>query len=91
MERISRGTTLTNVERILGSDSGVLDFEVADDDTYYVWEGEDREDADWTVENVDRVENDNEDRFIMFPEGDGFTCEIDLNDDGWERARCWCE
>ncbi|WP_232820448.1 hypothetical protein [Halorussus litoreus] len=88
MPRISQSTTLEQVEHILGSGSGILDFAVEGENDYYTWE--DGEDANWKIEDVDCVKNVEEDRFIMFPEGDSFTCEIETEEDK-SRVRCWCE
>ncbi|GAB3680442.1 hypothetical protein GCM10028857_03170 [Salinarchaeum chitinilyticum] len=74
MPLISQETVLTDVEHILGSGGGTLDFAVAGENSYYTWHGV--EDAEWSVEGVERVENDDEDRFLIYPEGDFFTCEI---------------
>lgn len=90
MPQISQQTRLDHVEHILGSGVGILDFAVEGDTEYYTWRG--TEDAEWTVEDIDRVENGDEDRFIMYPEGEYFTCEIAA--DGEESnpgpVRCWC-
>lgn len=91
MPRISQTTRLERVEHIIGSGTGVLDFAVEGESGYYTWEGD--EDANWTIEDVDCVENIEEDRFILRPKGEYFTCEIDA--DAEERnygpVRCWCE
>lgn len=91
MPRISQTTRLDHVEHIIGSGAGILDFAVEGEDGYYTWEG--NENADWEVENVDLVENGEEDRFVLFPEGEYFTCEIgakgEEENDG--PVRCWCE
>lgn len=77
MPLVSQETVLTGVEHILGSGTGTLDFAVAGEDSYYTWHG--TEDADWEVEGVARIENGDEDRFLIYPEGDSFTCEIDAS------------
>lgn len=91
MPTITESRTLREVEQILASGSGVLDFSVAGESEYYTWWGV--EDADWTVEDVDRVENETEDRFIIYPEGQYFVCEIAA--DGEEHNKgpvhCYCE
>ncbi|MCO8242986.1 hypothetical protein [Haladaptatus sp. AB643] len=91
MTRISQTTRLEKVEHIVGSGSGLLDFAVKGENGYDTWEG--NEDADWTVEDVDSVQNVEEDRYIMYPEGDYFICEIEADTE--ERnsgpVRCWCE
>ena len=69
--------TLDRVEHILASGSGLLDFAVAGEDQYYTWDG--TEDADWSVEDVARAENVEEDRILFYPTGDFFTCEITAN------------
>lgn len=91
MPRITTSTRLEQVEFILGSGTGVIDFAVAGEDAYYTWDGV--EDADWSVEDVKLVENDDEDRFVLYPEGEYFICEIDADEEGLngDRVRCWCE
>lgn len=74
MPIIAQDTTLTEVEHILTSGNGVLDFAVAGENQYYTWWG--TEDADWEVEGVATVENTDEDRILIFPADDFFTCEI---------------
>ena len=86
MSRITRTTRLERVEHILGSGSGVLDFAIEGEAAYRTWEG--KEDADWNVEDVDSVENASEDRFLIYPEAEYFTCEIDA-DRGV--VDCWCD
>lgn len=91
MPRITDTTRLKRVEHILASGTGVLDFAVEGETGYYTWEGV--EDANWKIQNVESVENDSEDRFFLYPEGDYFTCEIEA--DGEENnqgsVRCWCD
>lgn len=70
MARISQTTRLERVQHIIGSGTGTLDFAVEGDESYNTWDG--LEDADWQVEDVASVENIEEDRFIMYPEGDFF-------------------
>jgi len=91
MTRISQSVSLERVEHVAGSGVGTLDFAVEGDSSYHTWEGD--EDADWTIEDVARVENIEEDRVIMYPRGDYFTCEIDADaEEGNEgTVRCWCE
>lgn len=91
MPRISQATRLEQVEHIIGSGTGLLDFAVEGDSGYYTWEGD--EDANWTIEDIDHVENIEEDRFVMYPEGEYFTCEIDayVEEDNIGPVRCWCE
>lgn len=81
---------LNKVEHILGSGGGVLDFAIEGQNEYETWVGP--EDADWIVDGVDSVENVEEDRFVMYPEGSYFVCEIDPegSDDG-QTVRCWSE
>jgi hypothetical protein len=86
MSRITGNTRLERVEHILASGSGILDFAIDSDDSYQTWEG--REDSDWTVEDINYVENTDEDRLLIHPEGERFTCETDA-DHGV--VRCWCE
>lgn len=91
MPRIAQRTTLERVEHILGSGVGTLDFAVEGESEYYTWIG--TEDADWEIEDVTIVENTDEDRFILYPEGDYFTCEIaavgEKGNDG--PVHCWSE
>jgi hypothetical protein len=91
MARITQSTRLSRVQHIVGSGTGVLDFAVDGEDGYYTWDG--NEDADWEVEDVASVENIDEDRFILYPEGEFFVCEIESQ--GEEKntgpVHCWCE
>ena len=91
MPTIAQKARLDRVEHILGSGTGTLDFAVEGESAYYTWHG--AEAADWEVDDVATVENDDEDRFIIYPESDYFTCEITA--DGEEHntgpVRCWCE
>lgn len=91
MVRISQTTRLERVQHIIGSGTGTLDFAVEGDESYNTWDG--LEDADWQVEDVASVENIEEDRFIMYPEGDFFTCEIESNGEEGNKGpvHCWCE
>ena len=91
MARITQSTRLSRVQHIVGSGTGVLDFAVDGEDGYYTWDG--NEDADWEIEDVASVENIDEDRFILYPEGEFFVCEIES--EGEEQntgpVHCWCE
>lgn len=91
MARITQSTRLSRVQHIVGSGTGVLDFAVDGEDDYYTWDG--NEDADWEVEDVASVQNIDEDRYIMYPEGEFFVCEIESQ--GEEKntgpVHCWCE
>ena len=91
MTRISQSIRLERVEHILGSGTGILDFAVKGEHDYYTWGG--TEDSDWTVENVGRIENTTEDRYLIHPEGQYFICEIEADgEEGNEGpVRCWCE
>lgn len=91
MTVVSQRTVLRDVEYILGSGNGTLDFAIQGEDELYTWHGV--EDADWNVEDVERVENVDEDRFAMHPEGEVFVCEIDADDEEFNRGpvRCYCE
>lgn len=91
MPTIAQRTQLERVEHILGSGTGTLDFVVAGESAYYTWHG--TEDADWEVDDVSTVENVDEDRIIIYPEGDYFTCEIvaDGEEHNTGPVRCWCE
>ncbi|MFC7141825.1 hypothetical protein ACFQMA_18565 [Halosimplex aquaticum] len=84
MVRITERSRLERVEHILGSGSGILDFAVEGEPNYYTWEG--NEGSDWVIDDVDYVENDDEDRFILYPEEDFFICEIED-----ESVQCWSE
>ena len=86
MPRVSAGTTLTQIEHILCSGTGTLDFAIEGEEQYYTWEGE--EDADWTVSNVERIQNEDEDRIIIWPDEGYFSCEITLDADGREAVNC---
>lgn len=86
MSRITQTTRLKRVEHILGSGSGVLDFAIEGEPAYRTWEGD--EVADWTVDDVDSVENADEDRFLIYPVEEYFTCEIDANRGV---VHCWCD
>jgi hypothetical protein len=91
MPTIAQKTRLDHVEHILGSGTGTLDFAIEGESGYYTWYG--AEDADWEVDDVATVENAEEDRFLIYPEADYFTCVITA--DGEEHnsgpVRCWCE
>ncbi|EMA11774.1 hypothetical protein SAMN05443574_12127 [Haloarcula vallismortis] len=91
MARITQSTRLSRVQHIVGSGTGVLDFAVDGEDDYYTWDG--NEDADWEVEDVASIQNIDEDRYIMYPEGEFFVCEIESQ--GEEKntgpVHCWCE
>lgn len=90
MPVITDDILLERVEYISGSGSGTLDFAVEGEDSYYTWHG--REGAEWTIEDVARVVNTDEDRFEIYPES-VFTCEISA--DGEEHnegpIHCWCD
>ena len=77
MARISEKTHLDRVEHILASGTGILDFAVDGENQYYTWSG--TEDADWSVDGVSKVENVEEDRIILYPEGDYCVCEIEAD------------
>jgi len=91
MTSVSQKTVLDEVEHILASGAGTLDFAVKGENDYYTWRGS--EEADWEVEDAARVENADEDRFVIYPEGEYFVCEIEA--DGEENnvgpVRCYCE
>lgn len=88
MLAVTDDLVLDRVEHILASGVGTLDFAVAGENEYYSWWG--TEDADWTVENVGRIENVQEDRIILYPESEYFTCEIaaDGEEDNHGPVRC---
>lgn len=88
MPIIRTKTTLEKVEHVVGSGTGTLDFAIAGEDDYYTWNG--IENADWTVEDVDYVENIEEDRFILYPEGEYFTCEIEADDEEFNEGTVFC-
>jgi len=90
MERIAQDTKLTGVERIVGSGTGTIDFELGNGELY-IWDG--AEDADWSVKNIDYIENGAEDRIVMHPEGEHFVCEISADGEEYNEGpvRCWCE
>lgn len=91
MARITQSTRLSRVQHIVGSGTGVLDFAVDGEDSYYTWGG--NEDADWEVEDVASVENIDEDRFILYPEGEFFVGEIESQGEEQNAGpvHCWCE
>ena len=91
MTVVSQETVLQEVEYIIGSGNGTLDFAVKGEEDYYTWHGV--ENADWDIEDVDRVENIEEDRFIVYPAGKTFTCEIDASQEEFNQGpvRCYCE
>lgn len=49
---------------------------VEEDEIYNTWDS--LEDADWQVEDVASVENVEEDRFTMYPEGDFLLVRLNL-------------
>lgn len=90
MPRITQTTRLERVEHVLGSGVGILDFAVEGEQSYYTWEG--AEATDWEIEDVDHVENAEEDRFVIYLEGDYFTCEVTIGADPEDATvRCWSE
>jgi len=86
--RVSPPARLEGVQHIIGSGTGVLEFAVEGESEYYAWEGS--EDAEWEVDDVGRVENIEEDRFIMYPAGECFVCEVEEGASGGV-VRCWSE
>lgn len=91
MPTIAEDVILEEVEHILASGTGVLDFAVADEESYYTWWG--AEDADWEVSDVESVENVEEDRMLIHPEKDFFRCEISAEDEEQNMGpvRCYCK
>lgn len=91
MPTISQQTVLHEVEHILASGNGTLDFAVLGEDNYYTWHGD--EDSEWTVEDVDWIENVEEDRLIIYPEEEFFRCEIDSSQSEFNPGPvyCYCE
>lgn len=91
MTTIVTSTRLEAVEHVLVSGSGVLDFAVVDENEYRTWHGV--ESAEWSFEDVDRVENADEDRVLVYPAGEYFICEIRTSCERENRGpvRCWCE
>jgi hypothetical protein len=91
MPSVAQPVVLEKVEHVLGSGNGILDFAVEGEKDYYTWRGS--EEADWEVEDVAEVENAGEDRFVIYPEGEYFVCEIEA--DGEENnvgpVRCFCK
>lgn len=49
------------------------------------------EEVDWEVKDVTRVENADEDRFIIYSGGDYFVCEIEAGEEDTGAVRCYCE
>jgi len=91
MVRITQQRKFDKVEHILGSGTGILDFAIEGEDGYYTWSG--TEEADWEIRDVETIENAEEDRFIIFPEGDYFKCDINAQceEGNTGTVRCWCE
>ncbi len=91
MSTITEDIVLREVEHILGSGNGTLDFAVAGENDYYTWRG--CEEADWTITDTGRIENVEEDRIVIFPEGEYFVCEIkaDTEESNNGPVRCFCE
>lgn len=88
MPEITQSTRLERVEHILGSGTGTLDFAVEGEQGYYTWEG--GEESEWTVDDVCRVENAEEDRFVLYPEESHFVCEVEITESSVS-VECWCE
>lgn len=74
MPVITDDVRLEHVEHILCSGTGVLDFAVDGEQSYYTWRG--HENADWTIEGSGSIENDDEDRLVIYPAGEYFVCDI---------------
>lgn len=91
MSRITQPTRLERVDYILGSGTGVLDFALQGESSYATWEGD--EEVDWEIDDVSHVENAEEDRFIIYPRGEHFVCEIRIGteEESTGSVRCWCE
>jgi hypothetical protein len=91
MPTITDDTRLERVEHILCSGTGILDFAMAGEKDYYTWRG--NENAEWTAEGVASVENDDEDRMIIYPSGEFFVCDIsaDREEENSGPVRCWSE
>lgn len=85
---ITSDTRLDSVEHILVSGSGILDFAVSGRDDYVTWRG--TEDANWTFEDVASVENVEEDRLIVYPEGEHFICEVPADGEEGNRGPVKC-
>jgi hypothetical protein len=83
--------SLKQVEHVLASGTGTLDFAVEGENDYYTWRGS--EEGAWEVEDVARLENTEEDRVVIYPEEDYFVCEIEA--DGEKNntgpVYCYCE
>lgn len=88
MPIVSQNTTLERVEHVLASGTGTLDFSVQGENEYYTWNG--REDADWVVTGVERVENAEEDRLIFYPDGPYFRCEIAASGEEFNEGAVHC-
>lgn len=90
MPSVLEQTRLDRVEHVLASGTGILDFAVEGEESYYTWRG--TEDADWTIEDVASVENVEEDRILLRPRGEYFICEIAANgeEDNTGPVRCYC-
>lgn len=88
MPVITSDLVLDEVEYILSSGSGVLDFAVTGEAEYYTWWG--TEDADWEVNGVGYVENDDEDRIAIYPAGEAFRCEISADGEEFNTGPVRC-
>ena len=88
MPIITSDLVLDEVEYILSSGTGTLDFAVRGEDDYYTWWG--TEEADWKVDGVEHVENDSEDRLILYPVGGTFSCDISADGEEFNTGPVRC-
>lgn len=88
MPVITSDCVLENVEHILSSGSGVLDFAVSDKDEYYTWWGTEK--ADWEIDGVSHIENAEEDRIAIYPAEDTFYCEISASGEEFNTGPVKC-
>jgi hypothetical protein len=88
MPVITSDRVLENVEHILSSGSGVLDFAVSGEDEYYTWWGTEK--SDWEISGVGHIENAEEDRIAIYPTGDTFYCELSASGEEFNTGPVRC-
>ncbi|WP_273838076.1 hypothetical protein [Halococcus sp. PRR34] len=88
MPVITSDRVLEDVEHILSSGSGVLDFAVSSEDEYYTWWGTEK--SNWEISGVGHIENAEEDRMAIYPIGDAFYCEISADGEEFNTGPVKC-
>lgn len=88
MPVITSDRVLKDVEHILSSGSGVLDFAVSSEDEYYTWWGTEK--SNWEISGVGHIENAEEDRMAIYPIGDAFYCEISADGEEFNTGPVKC-